>query len=149
MVTLLPATTTLAIWTMTGIFLGFTASIYGAVLRVYRLGAVVHVMDGLWFAMATALTGLVLLATNWGVLRAWTILALMIGYVLWAALVGSWVHRAFYFLFFHQARLLGLVLAFASRAVLSAPQRVARVRKLSVFHPHWPRIRRDKKPPRT
>ncbi|MCL5066121.1 MAG: hypothetical protein M1600_13815 [Firmicutes bacterium] len=152
MVTVLHSTTILIIWLITGIFFGLTASIYGAALRAYRIGAFVHVLDSLWFAAAAVVTGGVVIATTWGVFRAWTLLFLIIGYLLWASLAGPLVHRLFYFLFFRQARLVKSVSALVKTPfrLLShhLPGMAKTVRRRLPSHLHLGTIRSRRKPPR-
>ncbi len=124
----------LAIWTLTGVFFGLVASIYGAVLKVYRLGVVAQVADAVLGLMAGAITFLVLVATNWGVMRFWSMVAIVGGYGLWSGLAGAPVHRACYALFEYQAGLVHQGLWGAARLAVKAgrhipqeTQRIARV----------------------
>ena len=152
MVTLLQPSTVLIVWIATGAFFGLTASIYGAMIRAYRIGFFVHVLDGLWFAMAGAVTVLVLIATNWGVFRIWTLLALVVGYAVWSVLAGPLVHRFFYFLFITEARLFRIVRWAVSKSLRRAAQAVPgianNVRSRIPERPRLPRIRWRRKPPR-
>jgi hypothetical protein len=151
MLTLLSPTTILSIWLLTGMFLGLTASVYGAAIRVYRLGFVIHLLDALWFAMAACLTVLMLVATNWGVLRAWTIAALVLGYLLWAISAGRLVYRLSHWIFLTEARLAKRVLRFGRLVVNHAqgtvPTVAGHVRRHVPKTPRLPRIRRPRKPP--
>ncbi len=108
-------TVVLAIWALTGVFFGLVASVYGAVLKVYRLGVLTHVMDVVLSLMAGAITFLVLVATNWGVIRFWAMVAIVGGYVCWSALAGGPVHRVCYTLLRYQAGLVHNGLGGASR----------------------------------
>lgn len=144
MVTLLPATTVLAVWIMTGMFLGLTSSLYGAMLRAYRMKYWVHVFDGIWFLLAAAMTFLVLVATNWGVLRVWTLVALLLGYGVWAISAGPLVHRFFYFLLITQARIVRIVGWSLTRAYI--PWLAKTTRSHIPKRPRLPRFRRRKPP---
>ena len=140
MVNGLSSTVTLAVWLLTGIFFGMTASIYGAMRRVYRMGILGHILDWVWCTAAGILAFFVLVGTNWGVFRAWLVLAIVIGYMLWAVLAGPMVYRLFYFAFLCQARLVRWVVW----AMASAAERLGGVSRSigrRLPPPRMPRIR--------
>jgi hypothetical protein len=147
MLSALPASMVLAIWTLTGMFLGLTSSIYGAMQRVYRLGVFIHLLDGLWFAMAGMITFLVLVATNWGVFRAWTLLFLAIGYLFWACSAGPLVYRLFGLLFTGEAKLVRLSAHLAQTLFWHVPEAARQVSHRLPSPPKLPHFRWRRKPP--
>lgn len=83
----------LGVWMLTGVLFGLVGSLYGAARSVYRIrGWVGHGMDGMLAALAGAVTFLVLVGTDWGVLRIWTVVAILAGYLFWAATAGTSVY---------------------------------------------------------
>jgi hypothetical protein len=87
----------LGVWTLTGMFFGLVGSLYGAVRGAWRLrGSLGFAGDFLLACGAGAITFLVLVGTDWGVLRVWTVLAILAGYLSWTKTLGDDVYRLTY-----------------------------------------------------
>lgn len=84
----------LGVWVLTGVFFGLMGSIYGAVRSAFRIrGWLGDGTDLILTAGAGAVTFLVLVGTDWGVLRIWTVAAIVAGYLFWTVTAGDMTYR--------------------------------------------------------
>jgi hypothetical protein len=135
-----PAVWAGAVMVLAGLLLGFGATVYGALRAEWRLprplGDVADVMVVLLLTVPLAAA---LLVTTWGSFRAWTVVLLALGLLVWTGLAAplvSWAVRG-------AARCVAWTLRLAARPFIRlfevAAQPVARI--------HLPRLGRPKTPP--
>ena len=93
------------IWTLTGISIGFMATAYGACRSQWRIWpGLREVLDWLFFIVVAILYLLMLLWSDWGVLKIWSIVGVLVGYGLWAWLAAPFVFGVLSFVAHVQAR---------------------------------------------
>lgn len=77
----------IAVWILTGTALGFLSTTYGACRKTFRFWpGTAEVLDWLWFVMAAALFVVVAFWLEWGVFRIWSIVFVLLGYLIWTGL---------------------------------------------------------------
>jgi hypothetical protein len=79
----------IAVWTLTGMALGLLSTLYGACRKTFRFWpGTGEFLDWLWFVLAAALFVVVAFWTEWGAFRVWSIVFVLVGYLIWAWLAA-------------------------------------------------------------
>jgi hypothetical protein len=112
------ALTIISTWILTGVAFGLLSTIYGACRAVYRIWpGLREFLDWFWFVVAAVVYLLVIFWSEWGVFRIWSLLFLLLGFLVWNGLGAPWAFPLLVAIARRQARLVHYALWPGVRAV--------------------------------